>query len=142
MSIRKPTSLLVVFQVRVVPTFTQNAALLLALEMLAVVDAPSDVRFTSTVQGEEADPHVFAALHSCSGLGSEQAYLPFIDWAATKPVNSGNNSTSDVQVLSMQRSTGYRVHHLLYAHFFSRRLVNARSSFPIDNVYQLPGVRP
>ena len=92
-------SLLVVFQVTVVPTLTQNAALLLALGMLEVVEAPSDVRFTSTVQGAEADPQVFAALHSCSGLGSEQAYLLLNDWAAAKPANSGSNIVSDVNLL-------------------------------------------
>ena len=95
-SMRKPTSLLVVFQVTVVPTLTQNAALLLALGVLEVIDAPSYVRFTSTVQGEEADPHVFAALHSCSGLGSEQAYLLLNDWAAANPAKSGSNTMSDL----------------------------------------------
>jgi hypothetical protein len=97
-SIRKPTSLLVLFQVTVVPAFTQNVPLLLALGMLEVVDAPSDVRFTSTIQGEEADPHVFAALHSCSGLASEQAYL-LNDWASANPANSGSITMSDVNPL-------------------------------------------
>jgi hypothetical protein len=96
-SMRKPVSLPVVFHVIVVPTFTQNAALLLALGMLEVVDAPSEVRFTSTVQGEEADPHVFAAVQSCSGLGSEQAYLLLRDWAAATVTNRGSNNISDLK---------------------------------------------
>ena len=94
-------SLLVDFQVTVVPTFTQNAALLLAPGMLEVIDAPSDVRFTSTLQGVEADPQVFAALHSCSGLGSEHAYLLLSDWAAAKPANSGTNIMNDVDLRSI-----------------------------------------
>jgi hypothetical protein len=93
--------LLVVFQVTVVPTFTQNAALLLALGMLGVIDAPSDVRFTFTEQGEEVDPHRFSALHSCSGFGSEQADLMPIDWAAAKPANSRSDATSDGNLRSM-----------------------------------------
>jgi len=100
-STRKPMSLLVVFQVTVVPTFTQNAALLLARGVLAVVDAPSDVRFTSTVQGEEVDPHVFAASQSCSGSGSEQAYLLPDDWAVAKPAENRSNTMSDGNLLSM-----------------------------------------
>jgi hypothetical protein len=43
--------------------------------MLGVADAESAVRLTSTVQGLEADPQVLAAVHSCTGFGSEQAYL-------------------------------------------------------------------
>src|SRR5215472_378363 len=34
-------------------------------------------RVMSTVHGEEAEPHVFAALHMLSGCGSSQAYLLF-----------------------------------------------------------------
>jgi len=92
-------SLPVAFHVIVVPTFTQKAALLLALGMLDVVDAPSEVRFTSTVQGEEADPHVFAALHSCSALVSEQAYLLFKDWAAAYPTNRNSIGVSDLSLI-------------------------------------------
>jgi hypothetical protein len=65
----------VLFHVTVVPGFTQKSALLLAFEMLGVEDAAFAVRFTSTVQGVEADPHVLLALHSCAGFDSEQAYL-------------------------------------------------------------------
>ncbi len=43
--------------------------------MLGVADAESDVRLTSTVQGDEADPQVLAVVHICAGLGSKQAYL-------------------------------------------------------------------
>jgi hypothetical protein len=59
----------------VVPTFTQKRELPLAFGMLGVEDAESDVLFTSTVQGLEADPHVLAAVHNCAGFTSEQAYL-------------------------------------------------------------------
>jgi hypothetical protein len=78
---RKPMFLAVLFHVTVVPTFMQNAPLLLAFGMLAVEDAPSRVRLTSTVQGVAADPQVLLALHCCTEFGSEQAYLPLTDWA-------------------------------------------------------------
>jgi len=72
-------SLALLFHVTVVPTLTQNASLLLAFGILAVVDAPSRVRLTSTVQGAAADPQVLLALHCCNGFGSEQAYLLLTD---------------------------------------------------------------
>ncbi|HEY6369414.1 MAG TPA: hypothetical protein VIX37_02455 [Candidatus Sulfotelmatobacter sp.] len=59
------------------PTFTQKNELPWAFGMLGVEEAESDVRFTSTAQGLEADPHVFAAVHICAGFGSEHAYLLF-----------------------------------------------------------------
>jgi hypothetical protein len=49
-STTKPIFLLVLFQVTVVPALTQKSALLLGAEMLAVEEAPLDVRFTSTTQ--------------------------------------------------------------------------------------------
>jgi len=76
-----PVSLDVLWKVTVVPTFTQKSELPLAFGMLGVEEAESDVRFTSTVQGLEADPQVFAAVHSCAGFGSEHAYLLLFDWA-------------------------------------------------------------
>jgi hypothetical protein len=80
-STTKPIFLPALFQVTVVPVFTQKSALLLALSMLGVEDAAFAVRFTSTVQGVEPDPQVLLALHSCAGFGSEQAYLLLFDWA-------------------------------------------------------------
>jgi hypothetical protein len=73
-STTKPIFLPVLFHVTVVPAFTQKSALLLGFDMLAVEDAAFAVRFTSTVQGVEPDPHVLPELHSCAGFGSEQAY--------------------------------------------------------------------
>jgi len=78
-STTKPLSLPVLFHVTVVPTFTQKRELPFAFGMLGVDDAESAVRFTSTVQGLEADPHVLAVVQSCAGLGSEQAYLLMFD---------------------------------------------------------------
>jgi hypothetical protein len=78
-STTKPLSLAVLFHVTVVPTFTQKRELPFAFGMLGVEDAESEVRFTSTEQGVEADPHVLAALHSCAGFASEQAYLLLFD---------------------------------------------------------------
>jgi len=80
-STTKPLSFSVLFHVTVVPTFTQKRELPLAFGMLGVDDVESEVRFTSTVQGVEADPHVLAAVQSCAGFASEQAYLLLFDWA-------------------------------------------------------------
>ena len=80
-STTKPLSFSVLFHVTVVPTFTQKGELPFAFGMLGVLEAESAVRFTSTVQGVEADPHVVAAVHRCAAVGSEQAYLLFVDWA-------------------------------------------------------------
>lgn len=96
-STTKPFSLPVLLHVTVVPTFTQKSALLLAPGMLGVEDALFDVRFTSTVQAVEADPHVLAAVHSCAGLISEQAYLLLFDWAVTLPSNTSSVSRSEEQ---------------------------------------------
>jgi hypothetical protein len=74
-STTNPLSLAVLYHFTVVPTFTQNSEFPLAFEMLGVEDAESEVRFTSTEQGLSALPHVFAAVQSWAGLGSEQAYL-------------------------------------------------------------------
>jgi hypothetical protein len=51
--------------------------------MLGVDEAALEVRLTSTAQGLDADPQVFAALHSCAGFASEHAYLLLLDWAVT-----------------------------------------------------------
>ena len=55
--------------------------MLLAPGMLGVDEAASEVRLTSTEHGVDAEPQVLAALHSCAGFASEQAYL--LDWAVT-----------------------------------------------------------
>jgi hypothetical protein len=61
----------------------QKSELLFALGMLGVDEAALEVRLTSTAQGLDADPQVFAALHSCAGFASEHAYLLLLDWAVT-----------------------------------------------------------
>jgi hypothetical protein len=53
----------VLFHITVVPELTQNRELPFAFGMLGVEDAALSVRFTSTLHGVEADPHVFAAVH-------------------------------------------------------------------------------
>jgi hypothetical protein len=78
-STTKPFSFSLLIHFTVVPTFTQKRELPLAFGMLGVEDAESAVRFTSTVQGLEVDPHVLAAVHSCAGFTSEQAYLLLFD---------------------------------------------------------------
>ena len=76
-STKKPFSFSVLIQFTLVPTFTQKREFPLAFGMLGVAEADSDVRFTSTVQGVEGDPQVLAAVHSCAGFTSKQAYLSF-----------------------------------------------------------------
>ncbi len=53
--------------------------------MLGVEEAALAVRFTSTLHGLEADPHVLAPTHICAGLASSQAYLLFCACAVTLP---------------------------------------------------------
>jgi hypothetical protein len=76
-STKNPVSFAWLFQVTVVPLFTQNGELDLILGILGVIEAEAAVRFMSTVQGAEDDPHVLVALHMLCGSASEQEYLPF-----------------------------------------------------------------
>ena len=63
------------FQLTVVPTFTQNGAFDLAPGIPGVTEAAVAVRLISTAQGSEADPHVVAVLHIVSGFVSKQTYF-------------------------------------------------------------------
>jgi len=81
MSTTKPIFLPVLFHWTVVPTFTQKSAPFLPFGMLGVDEAASAVRLTSTEHGAEAEPQVLAAVQSCAGFASEQAYLLLFDWA-------------------------------------------------------------
>jgi hypothetical protein len=101
-STTKPTFLLVLFQVTVVPVLTQKSALLFGSEMLAVEEAPLDVRFTSTTHGVEADPHVLLALQSCAGFASEHAYLLLFDCAVAL-VSKTSGSASKVHLIAKNR---------------------------------------
>src|SRR5271167_3048447 len=83
-STTKPVFFCVLFHTIFVPVLTQNVLFAFALAILGVAEAPSSLRFTSTIQGLEADPHVLPALHTDCGLGSEQAYLSFCASAATQ----------------------------------------------------------
>lgn len=78
-STTKPLSFPVLFQVTVVPTFTQKSELPFGFGMLGVADAEFVVFFTSTLQGLVADPHVLALVHNCAGFTSAQAYLLLFD---------------------------------------------------------------
>jgi len=104
-STTKPLSLPVLFHVTVVPTFTQKSELPLALDMLAVEEAESAVRFTSTLQGLEGDPHVLALEHSCAGFGSKQAYLLLFDWAFVLLSNIMSTKISEVHLIAKHRGT-------------------------------------
>lgn len=77
-STTKPLSFSALIHVTVVPVFTQKSELAFAPGMPGVEVAESEVRFTSTVHGLEADPQVLAVVQSCAGFTSVQAYLlPF-----------------------------------------------------------------
>ena len=78
-STTKPLSFSELIHFTVVPVLTQKREFPFAFGMLGVEDAESAVRLTSTVQGLEGDPHVLAAVHSCAGFGSKQAYLLLFD---------------------------------------------------------------
>jgi hypothetical protein len=51
----------------------------------------------STVHGEDAEPHVFAALHMLSGWGSLQAYLLFCALANAELRTIQNNKTKAIE---------------------------------------------
>jgi hypothetical protein len=102
-STTKPIFLLVLFQITVVPAFTQKSALLLAFSVLAVEEAPSAVRFTSTSHGVEADPQVLLALQSCVGFGSEHAFLLLFDCAVALLASKASGSASNVHVKADNR---------------------------------------
>src|SRR5271154_2179900 len=102
-STTKPMFLLVLFQVTVVPAFTQKNALPFGVWMLAVEDAPLAVRFMSTSQGVEADPHVLLALQSCAGFGSEHAYL-LAFCAGARLASNTSGSATNVLLIAKNRS--------------------------------------
>ncbi len=69
----------VLFHWTVVPAAMQNSELPLAFGIMGVAEAELEVLFTSTAHGVDAEPQVFAAVHSWAGCGSEQAYLLLLD---------------------------------------------------------------
>jgi hypothetical protein len=111
-STTKPLSLPVLFHLTVVPTLTQKSELPLAFGMLGVEDAESAVRFTSTLQGLEEDPHVLALEHICAGFGSEQAYLLLFDWAFMLLSNTGRIKISEAYLIAEHRQI-FIIHHMI-----------------------------
>jgi hypothetical protein len=71
--------------------------------MSGVDEAALEVRFTSTEQGEEAEPHVLAALHNCAGFASEHAYLVLFDWAIAEVDSITIDNNREVCLLRKQR---------------------------------------
>src|SRR5277367_2081713 len=83
----KPVFLDELCQVTVVPTFTQNDMLPLALGMSGVADAEvPPLRFTPTEQALVVEPQVVLALHRLPGLDSEQTYLLLFLLSAFNPL--------------------------------------------------------
>src|ERR1700733_1362505 len=93
-STRKPVFLAVLFQITWVPGFKQNSEPLFAPGILGVEEAELPVRFTFTVQGSVADPHVLLAVQSCSGCASLQAYLLFDCAMADAATTKGSANTA------------------------------------------------
>jgi hypothetical protein len=77
MSTIKPSCFVSLFQVTVVPAFTQKVEFPFAPWILGVAEAELEVRLTSTEHDSEADPHVLLAVQIEAGFGSEHAYLLF-----------------------------------------------------------------
>ena len=104
-STTNPTFLLVLFQMTVVPTLTQNVESPLAPGMLGVAEAESAVRFTSTTQGAVGDPQVLAGVHIEAGFGSEQAYLAlgFLSSAMPEFTNSASGTNKPTHRIAEKR---------------------------------------
>src|SRR5277367_5256213 len=97
-STTKPVFFCVLFHTIFVPVLTQNVLFAFALAILGVAEAPSSLRFTSTIQGLELDPQVLPGLQSDCGLGSEQAYLSLCASAATELKSSRIQVTGPVRI--------------------------------------------
>jgi len=82
-------------QTTFVPTLTQNSWLFRALGILGLTLEELTDRVMSTVHGEDAEPHVFAALHMLSGCGSSQAYLLFFCPLATAELRTMLNNRNE-----------------------------------------------
>ena len=97
-----PVSLDVLWNVTVVPTFTQKGPVLFASGMLGTADAELlPLRLISTTQAVVLDPHVVLALHILPGFVSEQRYLSllfFCSWAVIKPAKRRNSDTKAVEI--------------------------------------------
>jgi len=144
-------------QVTVVPTFTQNDMLPLAFGMSGVADAElPPLRFTPTEQALVGEPQVVLALHMLPGFDSEQTYLllffllsafnPLADmYAAITAAGNTSKAQQIARYLRMfmtclqkkmttcQRGHGTRARSDL-------QLIDARCSFPVEHVHQLPWV--
>lgn len=107
--------------------------LVFALGILGVTEASEAVRLMSTVHGSEADPHVLSAVQIVSGCGSERRYFSLLRCGLWAPTD--NDSTSDV---TDRAALGIAKKHRLFIECL--RLIHARCSLPVENVYQSPGV--
>jgi hypothetical protein len=155
-STTKPIFLPVLFHWTVVPAFTQKSELLLAFGMSGVDEAALEVRFTSTEHGEEAEPHVFVALHNCAGFASEHAYFALFDWAIAEVDSRTIGSNREVHLLRKQRfvvivclkSPDHSQQgpddidegHFAWQQRSALPLIDACGSRPIENVGEPPGV--
>ena len=140
-------------QVTVVPTFTQNDAFPFAVGMLGVADAELPLlRFTSTLQALVVEPQLVLALHMLPGFDSEQTYLLFL----LSPFNplaemcvAIISAGSNIKLQQIARYPCSFMTHLDKNDNLSTRawsanarsdlwLIDARCSFPVENVHQVP----
>jgi hypothetical protein len=97
-----PVSFEVLLNVIVVPAFTQNGALDLALGILGVAEAESPPsRLMSTSHADAAEPHVFAALQMLAGVDAE--HTSFLGFFFSFPSRNPVISTGTVR---RQKRTG------------------------------------
>ena len=78
MSTTKPWCFVSLFQITVVPAFTQKVELPFAPGMPGVAEAAFEVRFASTEHGSDADPHVVLAVQAAVVSSSVHAYGFFL----------------------------------------------------------------
>src|SRR5271154_1960814 len=153
----KPVFLEELCQVTVVPTFTQNDMFPLALGMSGVADAEvPPLRFTPTEQALVVEPQVVLALHRLPGLDSEQTYLlllfllsafnPLADMCVA--IIATGNSIKAQQIaryrrmfmMCLQKNNYFSTWACNASARSDLQLIDARCSFPVEHVHQLPRV--
>lgn len=96
------------------------------------LEEPTD-RVMSTVQGEEAEPHVLAGLHMLSGCGSSHAYLLFCALARAEVRTMHNNKDE-----AIDKVPGGRMFvNMATPHFDSRMFISYRDSQKLKDLRHL-----
>ena len=141
---------------------TQNGVFALGSETLAVDAVEAAVRLTSTVHGVDAEPQVLLLVQMLSGWGAEQTLFLFC-FSSALPAVLNRITAANTQMYRILRSCSELIiSPVKYKDlqtdvrlpdgngnlpFREPRVkagasVNARRSFPIDDVIQSPGILP